>query len=890
MYLERLDIQGFKSFANKTTLKFNKGISAVVGPNGSGKSNIADAVRWVLGEQSLKLLRGKKSQDVIFSGSGKKSRLGMAEVSMYINNKDGRAPIDYSELVITRRVYQDGEGEYFVNNTKSRLQDILLLLAKANFGQKSYSVIGQGMIETVLTSTPQERKDFFDEAAGVKQYQIKRDQAENKLIRTEENLQQSEMLLQEIGPRLRSLTRQVNRLERREEIEKELTVLHQTHYSILWGELDQQYKVQKVRSNQLHAELVKLEQEKNEIQKVVDRIAQEDTRGQLFQQYQSEYQQYQSEKNRITQEMAVLKGKSALKHIEAGRSDLAWLEKKKEELTQNREMLRQDLSLAEEKLKKEKDLLDHQIIQQQSIMDEFSRLEKELEEGFSQLQNKPELNIPYIQDSIEKIYAKQKQLWQELETIESMDGMGKIKHDAGEIVSQLEDLQKQIQEVQKGQRTEDLSDLQRKLSTMLKTKDNLVNEVHQRSIQLQSTESKINHKKDEIHSVEKELNTIAAELKVAQTASSDPDSARQLIQAEEAALKIRLSEIDQKIATIQTKLDSFNKEEQVKKDELVQRQQEMQIKQNELNSLTNSINTNNVEIARIETKKEDLGNEIRENLKIEEAQAVVDLKVELHPEYKAASYAERVENIRRLKGQLEMIGGIDPTVNEEYKSTFERNEFLTTQIMDLKEASLSLEKIIDELDEKIKNQFKGAFEKINLQFTKYFKSLFNGGKASLQLHREEVAAPKEENTDDNTEEYDEDDDVMPKVIRRDKVVTGIDIVACPPGKKLSDLNMLSGGEKAMASIALICAIIANNPPPFCVLDEVDAALDESNSIRFSQILKDLSHKTQFVAITHNRATMHHAVLMYGVTMGDDGVSKLLSVRMEDVDEQGNIAK
>ena len=162
MYLEKLEIQGFKSFSNKTVLEFDKGITAIVGPNGAGKSNIADAVRWVLGEQSLKLLRGKKSQDVIFSGSGKKSRLGMAEVSIYINNRDGSAPIEYSDLVITRRIYQNGEGEYFINRKKIRLQDILFLVAKANFGQKSYSVIGQGMIERVLTSSSQERKEFFE--------------------------------------------------------------------------------------------------------------------------------------------------------------------------------------------------------------------------------------------------------------------------------------------------------------------------------------------------------------------------------------------------------------------------------------------------------------------------------------------------------------------------------------------------------------------------------------------------------------------------------------------------------------------------------------------------------------------------------------------------------
>jgi chromosome segregation protein len=889
MYLERLDIQGFKSFANKTTLKFDKGISAVVGPNGSGKSNIADAVRWVLGEQSLKLLRGKKSQDVIFSGSGKKSRLGMAEVSMYINNKDGKAPIDYSELIITRRIYQNGEGEYLINNSRSRLQDILLLLAKANFGQKSYSVIGQGMIETVLTSTPQERKSFFDEAAGVKQYQIKRDQANNKLIRTQENLQQSEMLLQEIAPRLRSLTRQVKKLERRGEVEKELVALQKTHYSLLWRELEQQNSVQKEKHNQLYTEQQKLESEKDEIQKAVDRIAQEDTRGQLFQQYQSEYQSFQAEKNRLLQEDAVLKGKSALKHIEAGRSDLAWLEKKKEELSQNKGALQQELSVLEEKLNKEKSLLENQVQQQQNVVDEFAKLENELEEGFSQLQNKPELDLPQIQSTIDQIYTRQKGLWKQLETIESIDELSEIKENAGNIMSQLEELQNQVRSVQKEQRTEDLSELQKKLSTILKTKDNLVNEVHQRRIQLQSAEGKTSHVKKEIQSVEEELNKILAELKVTQTASKDPDLARKLLQEEEASLKNKLGEVEQKIVSIQSKLDSFNKEEQVKKDELVKKQQEMQEKQNELNNITNQVNTSNIEIARIETKKEDLENEIKENIGTEEAQAVVSLKVNLDPEQKDIAVSERIDKIRRFRNQLELIGGIDPTVNEEFKSTSERNEFLTTQIGDLKKASSSLEKVIEELDEKIKKQFKGAFEKINLEFTKYFKSLFDGGRASLQLRREEVTAPKEENENEDIEEDEEEDDVLQKIIKREKVITGIDIVACPPGKKLSDLNMLSGGEKAMASIALICAIIANNPPPFCVLDEVDAALDEANSMRYAQILNDLSHKTQFVAITHNRATMHHAVLMYGVTMGDDGVSKLLSVKMEDVDEEGNIS-
>ena len=204
MYLKKLELIGFKSFAQKTTLEFNRGVVSVVGPNGSGKSNIADAIRWALGEQSIKLLRGKRSEDVIFSGSSSKARLGMAEVSIHLDNEDRQMPVDYSEVVITRRVYRNGEGEYLLNNGPVRLQDIQLLLAKANFGQRSYSVIGQGMIDHILVASPAERKAFFDEAAGVRQFQIKREQAVSKLEQTEENLEQARMLLVEIEPHLRA--------------------------------------------------------------------------------------------------------------------------------------------------------------------------------------------------------------------------------------------------------------------------------------------------------------------------------------------------------------------------------------------------------------------------------------------------------------------------------------------------------------------------------------------------------------------------------------------------------------------------------------------------------------------------------------------------------------
>src|SRR3989338_5724536 len=223
MYLEKLELQGFKTFAKKTALMFprpknsHKPLTCIVCPNCSGKSNIADGIRWALGEQSLKLLRGKKSEDIIFSGSEGKGRAGFAEVVMTFNNQDGAMPIDFSEVVISRRLYRDGESEYQLNGKSARLSDIQLLLAEANVGQRSYSVVGQGMVDHILIASPEERKDFFDDATGVRQFQIKRREALLKLKRTHENLVDIEMLLNEIEPRMRSLKRQVSRLEQREE-------------------------------------------------------------------------------------------------------------------------------------------------------------------------------------------------------------------------------------------------------------------------------------------------------------------------------------------------------------------------------------------------------------------------------------------------------------------------------------------------------------------------------------------------------------------------------------------------------------------------------------------------------------------------------------------------
>lgn len=762
MFLQKLEIQGFKSFANKTVLEFpnagrrGKGITTVVGPNGSGKSNIADAIRWVLGEQSVKMLRGKKSEDVIFSGSDKKARLGLAEVSLHFNNEDHTIPIDYPEVIITRRLYRDGESEYLINKAKARLQDIVLLLAKANLAQRTYCVIGQGMVDSILSATLQERKEFFDEAAGVLQYRIKRDQALSKFKATLENLVQTDLMIQEIEPRVRSLGRQVKRLEKREEVEKELKAAQRRYYGRLWEELETKAKGQTIRLKEVEKNK---EVKENSLRSIVNNLAvaeKKTQRTEIFNQLQTEYEKVYEQKNILREKEIILKNKL-----------------------------------------------------------EMSR-RVEIEES------RPITNFDII-NKLERFLERQDQLVAIISAAISVGDFGKIK--------------------------------------------------------------------DQFIALNKEFREFIGAVK-------NPTAAAKRIIHEDPTLVKELAEIQNEMAKIveglkdvQNKIANFNQEEEKKNKELFDLQREFQSVQQEVNELARQYNEINIELARFETRQEDLENEINRELG-----NIGDLAGDRGEEL---SELEAQSKIQQLKHQLELIGGIDPETIKEYEETKTRYDFLTGQSKDLEDAIKSLEKAIEQLDEAIKKQFDEAFKQINHEFEQYFRILFNGGKASLvkvsvSPEVKEPSGNEDEGIEAGIEMVEqkqeagvlkEAENFSKRLREREKEnYSGIEIQATPPGKRLKNINMLSGGERALTSIALICAIISNNPSPFVVLDEVDAALDESNSIRFAEILDRLSDKTQFIAISHNRATMQKAILLYGVTMGDDSVSKLLSIDLAEAEK------
>ncbi len=759
MYLEKLEINGFKSFARKSVLEFKAGITAVVGPNGSGKSNVADAIRWVLGEQSIKMLRGKKSEDIIFSGSDKKARLGLAEVSLHFNNEDDQLDLGMSQIVITRKLYRNGESEYLINNQKSRLLDIQMILAKAGVANTSYSIIGQGQIDAFLLASKEDRKEFFEEASGVKPLQIKRAQALSKLEATEENLQTVAIQLSEIEPRLNSLTRQVKKLEQRTDLENNLRTSQFKYYRAAWQSMTRDW--QKL-NDELKKAFLNEESAKNQLQTIQQEM-EVLTKGQIeTNKYNDEYQSLIAEKIDYNNKLTDLKIKQAAETV-------SQFKEKKNNLP----------------------ILDRNVLQK--VLEKIKILQQKIVTAFASG------NL----EELKKLFLEQEQ------NLKDMEALLIVNDKKIEVIKEIKPL-----------------------------------------------ESK----------TDTEIKKILA----------------------------TLESIDEKIGVVRLKIQEESNKERQERSQIWESQQKYQLAQQKFNQATNSTNSLRIDMARLETHRDDLMGEITQEL----GQNFLDQSAK-EIGMNESEKSQLLMEINRFKHQLDLIGGIDPEVASEYFSTKERFDFLSTQINDLKDSLVSLEKMILELDKTVRAQFEVSFKIINEEFQKYFKVLFAGGAAKLVLVKEDLAIKSLYNDNLKEEDFsaeilareglDDEKEEVQKIRDRlnTNIYSGVEIEATPPGKKLKSISMLSGGERAMTSIALLCAIISANPSPFVILDEVDAALDEANSVRYAEIVERLSNKSQFIIITHNRATMEKAGLLYGVTMGDDGVSTLLSLALEGAEKYTN---
>jgi len=769
LYLKKVEITGFKSFANKTTLEFlpaanfrgdseGKGITAIVGPNGSGKSNVSDAIKWAMGEQSMKNLRGKKSEDVIFAGSGSKARLSSASVSLFFDNSDKRIPLEFSEVILTRKLFRSGESEYLINGSRSRLLDVTDLLARAGVGKESYSVINQGMSDALLGANPIERRGVLEDAAGVKQYQIKKERALKKLESTRENMERTAGLIREIEPHLKMLKRQAEKAQQGKIVAEELKEKQTKYFSHLWQAFQTERAKFSAEKETLGAAMMNMQRE---VDKMSDELNQESTQ------------------------------------VEHSGADQI-LEKKKIQIRQKLNEFDREIIIAEGRIVVEKEKLANQKVIELIPVD-----------------------LKYVQTKVKHIREAQERLILAVEGADNLDDLQDIKEWARAIQQQLYDL---YEEAGKGE------------------------------VAIQKDNSK------EVAEINNRISELTAKGKIAQ-------ENQQKLKLEYEKIEKEISEQAQKVRQL--------------RERFFQVERESRVKQEQLNVLKDQFNDSKIKLARVEVREEDLTGEIRSALRIEPAEL---LKNQANQTDQAWDRDKIEREISRLKVQMEQIGGIDPMIVQEYSETNARFDFLTQELKDLADALISLEEIIREMDHRINEEFAKAFEQINKEFSKYFQIIFAGGKASLN----KIKVPVRGGVVVDEKNQTENDDSEQENTQEKKSEVGVEILACPPGKKIANLSMLSGGERSLTSLALLFAIIAHNPPPFAILDEVEAALDEANSRRFSKILQELSGSTQFISITHNRETMRQAALLYGVTMGEDGISKLLSVRLDQIGQGGRI--
>jgi len=871
MYLKRLEIQGFKSFANKTTLEFEKGITAVVGPNGSGKSNVADAIRWVLGEQSLKQLRGKKSEDVIFAGSEKKSKMSFATVTVTFDNSDKRIPLDYSEVSISRSIDRSGESDYMINGNKVRLLDVIDLVLKSNIGTSRHTVIGQGTIDQMVLAGPAEVKNLLDEASGVKTYYIRREKTLKRLEQTAQNSMRVQDLLKEIEPRLKSLRRQAKRMQERSEIETELKVFQTEFYSTKYWQIEEALQDLISKIEVLEKQRKELENEISEHRLNLDKNEGDNKAEVLaYQQIQAEIKKLADKKNKLMEDVAMIRGK-----LNAEKSVGVSLDSKALGLEKNNlENQKNHLNVDIERAASERKQIAEQLEKQHQI---FAEISKKLSDIQQNMDNPENLNFHELSEDVEMLDRKFDEFYQNLERAS----------DVSLIISFAQEFKNHLSKFKQkathfAQNPFVNFEKQRKiLSEILAQKDRISQELNNLELKKSKVGITLEYSEAELAKVEQKLLHLNLELQKA--GASSADQYFEQLMAQEKTLNTELLNLAKEISVLEQKITSYHQKEQSKKSEILDEERVLRNKQDQLSKLRDQISTLQIEKAKFDTQKENVVSEAKYALNPEGFAEIQKQKVQ-------AKTNALEEKIHKLQNQLSMIGGIDELTLREYEETEQRYTFLSGQVQDLEKGIADLRSVIEELDEYIKKQFTESFNRINEKFESYFRILFNGGRAYLSTVRakEEKANQEAEEEAISEESAEITDDVklrpeeklVAKYVKGSDDIVGIDIKATPPGKKLASISALSGGERSLTSIALLCALLSCFPSPFVMLDEVDAALDEANTIRFAQILGTLAHSTQFVTVTHNRETMKQGHTLYGVTMGDDSISKVLSIKIE----------
>ncbi len=924
MFLKSVELFGFKSFADRSRIELRDGISALLGPNGCGKSNVVDAVKWVLGEQSTRSLRADRMEDIIFNGTESRKALSVAEVTLTLSNDQGFLPIDMPEIAVKRRLHRSGESEYFINSTPVKLKEVRELFFDTGIGKSSYSIMEQGKIDQILSNRPEERRFIFEEAAGITKYKHRGAEAERKLARTEENMQQVENILREVKRSYNTLKTQSEKTVLYRELNEKIFDLELDLQLLKLKELLQKQgeKEEKLKGSKSERDLLRrtIDEINETLEKNLDQV--NDMEAKLIEAQKRLYG-LDIEKNNLENQKILLKERveeiqrqihdgeqrevnlnskiGELQHqtgeradqIEEYRQRLSEIDGNIETFERSIETARRRISDNSSEIKRLDDAnrrIESEIQQSQhelhQITDDIvAQLDQKLSEsGYSssrrrELENQVrtvlnEIGI-YIRGKIDLITDMQntagtdpaelgRTIEKAMASLKDLEGRSVALEDLfskyhGSIPAFIDEFlapegiitrkRSMEQSIDDGRNTQkensskleairnENTQLDEKIDEYRKTLEELrVNRVqlYTQMKALQDVQEELKRQINEhqealeenCHSMEsnrKRITDIEQKMIGLQEQQQEYISRKNVLQAQLKELETGISkhnrDLSNKEADLRKKMDGLGKVQ----DQLEKLQMDVASLQTEIKSMySNFFERHGRELTEYETRMFDIGpspQELRQSLQVE-------------------------------KQKLKDLGQVNLMAPEEFAEVKERYDFLNSQLDDLYHARDDLKKITREIRTESTELFLETYDQIRKNFHSLFRRLFGGGRGELRLT--------------------EPDNVLE---------SGIEIFAQPPGKSLENIALLSGGERSLTAVALLFATYMVKPSPFCILDEIDAALDEANVGRFINLLIEFGKKSQFIIITHNKKTVAGTQTLLGVTMQESGVSKIVAVRL-----------
>ncbi len=828
MYLKHLEIIGFKSFADRTRLDFDPGLIAIVGPNGCGKSNVSDAIRWVLGEQKPTALRCSKLVDVVFNGTDTRKPLGLAEVSITFADCEKELGTDYHEVTITRRVYRDGSGEYFINKQQSRLKDVQHLFMGTGIGTSSYSVMAQGQIDAILSSKPEDRRAVFEEAAGITKFKADRKDALRKIEQTEQNLLREADVLREMKRQIASLQRQVGKAQKYKELRDQLRGLD--------------IYVSKHRIHGYDEELEQNARSRNEIDAAIAEAQDTVSAAEAL------AQDLHAQVHTLEDRLQALAGQQAAAEAEYARArevigvNATRVEEYRAYIARDRNEIAQAKTTLEE------------VAMQAESLDQKAQLLTDSLAAAKEALEAEEADFNALQDAIDvqraNVEAKRREVADTTRT--------------GTLVDDADVNRNGAVETWKAGTT---------VTTMMKREDLMAlvtaaeNELREMELKHIPASQRLTERRIAASQMEQELSFIGQQRDAANRRRAElshtvsgregqiagyEDSIRRLTD-ESGDLLSQLDELKEKASAFVDCINEGRGQRAEMLEKITVADQDAARKRADLDRAKDIRGRLEVASAEATMRRQN----VYEHLQDEYGLFADAVMREPDPEWKRGVVPPMEElegTVGRLQAEIAALGPVNMVAIDECRELEERYAKEKAQEEDLLAAKAQLLDLINNLNGTSGGMFRSTFEQANRNFQTMFTRLFGGGEARLVLLENE----------------------------EDPLECGIDIIARPPGKRPQSVTLLSGGERTMTAVALLFSIFMIKPAPFCMLDELDAALDDANIGRFVEQLKEFLRQSQFLIITHNQHTIAGSDLVYGVSQQEKGVSRVISMKLSDL--------